>query len=139
MENPESVQPETASQPEAAAQPASTPRQLAPLPDVQLRMAAAASDDFATALENFTTESEEAAGEDHVIHGTVVKLTATHVVVDIGTKSEGMVPIAEVLDHEGKPKVPAGRCHRRHAGKGRDGRGVRQPLAPEGRAPARLG
>src|ERR1700675_393764 len=67
-----------------------------------------ASEDFASALENFTTESEEAVGEDRVIKGTVLKLTATHVVVDIGTKSEGMLPLAEVLDHEGKPKVKPG-------------------------------
>src|SRR5947207_15638495 len=69
---------------------------------------AAAADDFASALESFTTETEEAQGEDHVLKGTVVKLTGTHVVVDIGAKSEGMVPIAEVMDHEGKPKVQAG-------------------------------
>jgi small subunit ribosomal protein S1 len=70
--------------------------------------AAASSDDFAAALQNFETETEEAVGEDHVIKGTVVKLTATHVVVDIGAKSEGMVPIAEILDHEGKPKFEPG-------------------------------
>jgi small subunit ribosomal protein S1 len=67
-----------------------------------------ASEDFASALENFTTETEEAVGEDRVIKGTVLKLTATHVVVDIGTKSEGMLPLAEVLDHEGKPKFKPG-------------------------------
>ena len=70
--------------------------------------AAAGSDDFAAALQNFETETEEAVGEDHVIKGTVVKLTATHGVVDIGAKSEGMVPIAEILDHEGKPKFAPG-------------------------------
>src|SRR5208282_3881935 len=69
---------------------------------------AVASDDFAAALENFETETEEAVGDDHVIKGRVVKLTATHVVVDIGAKSEGMAPIAEVLDHEGKPKFQPG-------------------------------
>src|SRR5262249_2904909 len=69
---------------------------------------ATAPDDFASALENFTTETEEAEGEDHVIRGTVVKLTGTHVVVDIGAKSEGMVPIAEVLDHAGQPRFKAG-------------------------------
>jgi small subunit ribosomal protein S1 len=68
----------------------------------------AAADDFASALESFTTETEEAQGEDHVLKGTVVKLTGTHVVVDIGAKSEGMVPIAEVLDHAGQPKFKAG-------------------------------
>jgi small subunit ribosomal protein S1 len=66
------------------------------------------TDDFATALETFTPEPEAASGEDHVLKGTVLKITPTHVVVDIGAKSEGMVPIAEVLDHEGKPKVQAG-------------------------------
>ena len=70
--------------------------------------AGAASEDFAAALENYTTETEEAVGEDHVIKGTVVKLTATHVVVDIGAKSEGMLPIAEVLDHEGQPRFKPG-------------------------------
>ena len=67
-----------------------------------------AAEDFAAALETFTTEAEEAVGEDRVIRGTVLKLTPTHVVVDIGAKSEGMLPIAEVLDHEGKPKFQPG-------------------------------
>ena len=66
------------------------------------------SDDFAAALQNFETEAEESVGDDHVIKGTVVKLTATHVVVDIGAKSEGMAPIAEILDHDGKPKFQPG-------------------------------
>jgi small subunit ribosomal protein S1 len=67
-----------------------------------------ASEDFASALETFTTETEEAAGEDHVIKGTVLKLTPTHVVVDIGAKSEGMLPLSEVLDHEGKSRFQPG-------------------------------
>jgi small subunit ribosomal protein S1 len=66
------------------------------------------TEDFAAALENFTTETEEAVSEDHVLKGTVLKITPTHVVVDIGAKSEGMLPIAEVLDHEGKPKFSPG-------------------------------
>jgi small subunit ribosomal protein S1 len=67
-----------------------------------------AADDFASALESFTTESEELESDDHVLKGTVIKLTSMHVVVDIGAKSEGMVTIAEVMDHDGKPKVQAG-------------------------------
>jgi small subunit ribosomal protein S1 len=66
------------------------------------------AEDFASALESFTTESEEAAREDNVIKGTVLKITATHVVVDIGAKSEGMLPLAEVLDHTGNPKFKPG-------------------------------
>src|SRR6185312_14796460 len=67
-----------------------------------------AADDFASALESFTTETEELEGDDHVLKGTVVKITPTHVVVDIGAKSEGMLPVAEVADHEGKPKFQPG-------------------------------
>jgi small subunit ribosomal protein S1 len=70
--------------------------------------AAGSGEDFASALETFTTEAEEAVGEDRVIRGTVLKLTPTHVVVDIGAKSEGMLPIAEVLDHQGNPKFQPG-------------------------------
>jgi small subunit ribosomal protein S1 len=66
------------------------------------------NEDVASALENFTTETEETVGEDRVIKGTVLKLTSTHVVVDIGTKSEGMLPLSEVLDHEGNAKVKPG-------------------------------
>jgi small subunit ribosomal protein S1 len=80
----------------------------APSPAVTEAPVSATSDDFAAALENFTTETEESVGEDHVIKGTVVKLTPTHVVVDIGAKSEGMLPIAEVMDHEGKPRFQPG-------------------------------
>ncbi|MBV9573763.1 MAG: S1 RNA-binding domain-containing protein, partial [Acidobacteriales bacterium] len=69
---------------------------------------AAATDDFASALETFTTESREAVSEDNVLKGTVLKLTPTHVVVDIGAKSEGMLPLSEVLDHEGKPRFQPG-------------------------------
>ncbi|HEY7099748.1 MAG TPA: 30S ribosomal protein S1 [Terriglobales bacterium] len=66
------------------------------------------SEDFAQALENFTTETEEISGDDNVIKGTVLKLTPTHVVVDIGAKSEGMLPLSEVTDHEGKVKFQPG-------------------------------
>jgi len=68
------------------------------------------SDDFATALENFTAEqaAEQAANEDRVIKGTVLKVTPTHVVVDVGFKSEGLVPIADVQDHAGNVKVEPG-------------------------------
>ncbi len=66
------------------------------------------SDDFAAALHSFENETEEAVGDDHVIKGRVVKLTATHVVVDIGAKSEGMLPLAEIFDHENKPKFQPG-------------------------------
>jgi small subunit ribosomal protein S1 len=84
-----------------------TPENVAPENSAH-ETATAGSDDFAAALQNFETEAEESVGDDHVIKGTVVKLTATHVVVDIGAKSEGMAPIAEILDHEGKPRFQPG-------------------------------
>ena len=66
-------------------------------------------EDFATVLENFEAEQTESLADEHkVIAGTVLKLTDKHVVVDIGAKSEGLVPIAQVLDHEGKPRFKAG-------------------------------
>jgi len=107
LDAPETVQPSPSEAqnpaPEAAAlAPAEAPAAPAETPAV------AASDDFAAALENYTTETEEAVGDDHVIKGTVVKLTPTHVVVDIGAKSEGMLPLSEVLDHEGQPKFKPG-------------------------------
>src|SRR6202045_3345043 len=45
-------------------------------------------EDFATSLESYTLETEPAPSEDNVFKGTVIKITATHVVVDIGFKSE---------------------------------------------------
>ncbi|HEU5231876.1 MAG TPA: 30S ribosomal protein S1 [Terriglobales bacterium] len=68
--------------------------------------------DFAAALESFEAEQSaaEAAApaEDNVQKGTVVKLTDKYVVVDIGSKSEGMVPIAQVMGRDGQPKFQPG-------------------------------
>ncbi len=65
-------------------------------------------EDFAAALESYTLETEPAPSEDNVFKGTVIKITATHVVVDIGFKSEGLVPIAEVTDAHGNIKFAPG-------------------------------
>ncbi len=65
--------------------------------------------DFAAALESFEQEAEQmAAAEDQVLKGTVVNLTDKHVVVDVGFKSEGMVPLEQLLDRDGQPKVKPG-------------------------------
>ena len=68
--------------------------------------------DFAAALESFEAEQSaaEAAApaEDNVQKGTVVKLTDKYAVVDIGSKSEGMVPIAQVIGRDGQPKFKPG-------------------------------
>ena len=68
--------------------------------------------DFAAALESF--EAEQSAAEaaapadDHIQKGTVVKLTDKYVVVDVGSKSEGMVPIAQVMGRDGQPRFKPG-------------------------------
>jgi len=114
---PHSTGPALAEQPEPAPQLTAEPQEPVaetPAPAASAESsppeapAAPATEDFAAALESFTTETEEAVSEDHVIKGRVVKLTPTHVVVDVGAKSEGMLPIAEVLDHEGKPRFQPG-------------------------------
>jgi len=96
------------SKPDAAVE-AAAPVEAPPAAPVQEDAhATPAGEDFAAALETFTTETEEAVSDDSVIKGTVLKLTPTHVVVDIGAKSEGMLPLSEVLDHAGNPKVKPG-------------------------------
>jgi small subunit ribosomal protein S1 len=71
--------------------------------------------DFAAALANFDREqaAESAAAqnlttEEAVVSGTVIKITDKHVVVDIGLKSEGLIPLEQVLDINGAPKFKAG-------------------------------
>jgi len=68
--------------------------------------------DFAAALESFEAEqsaaAEAAPSDDKPIKGTVVKLTDKYVVVDVGSKSEGMVPIAQVIGRDGQPKFQSG-------------------------------
>ena len=71
--------------------------------------------DFAAALANFDREqaAESAAAqnlttEEVIVTGTVIKITDKHVVVDIGLKSEGLIPLEQVLDASGVPKFQAG-------------------------------
>ncbi len=68
--------------------------------------------DFAAALESFDREqAAEAASQqfdDNIVTGTVVKLTDKEVVVDVGLKSEGRIPLEQVLDHNGVSKLNPG-------------------------------
>ena len=71
------------------------------------------ADDFSAALEAFEREqaAEAAAVEaygDKVVSGTVIKQTEKHLVVDVGLKSEGLVPLEQVTDHTGAVKFTAG-------------------------------
>ncbi len=72
-------------------------------------------EDFAAALESFDREqaadkdaAQAMTAEESVITGTVVKITDKHVVIDIGLKSEGLIPLDQVLDHTGTPKFNVG-------------------------------
>ncbi len=67
------------------------------------------TEDFATALETFEQEqSEAAANEERVVKGTVISINQNYLVVDVGQKSEGVVPLSEVTDHEGNVKFQPG-------------------------------
>jgi len=70
-------------------------------------------EDFAAALESFDREqaaeaAAQAFDDSAIVSGTVIKLTDKHVVVDVVMKSEGLIPIEQVLDHTGQPKLKAG-------------------------------
>jgi small subunit ribosomal protein S1 len=93
---------ETHNQPQAAE--ANTPS--APRAEKEPSM-----EDFATALETFEQEqaqTEAALNEDQIVTGTVLKVTPQYVVVDIGYKSEGVIPVAEFTDHEGNVSIQRG-------------------------------
>ena len=72
-------------------------------------------EDFAKALESFDREqaaekdaAQSLTAEEAIVTGTVVKITDKHVVVDIGLKSEGLIPLEQVVDHTGTPKFNVG-------------------------------
>jgi small subunit ribosomal protein S1 len=70
-------------------------------------------DDFSAALEAFEREqaAEAAAVEaygDKIVTGTVIKQTEKHLVIDVGLKSEGLVPLEQVTDHTGAVKFQPG-------------------------------
>jgi small subunit ribosomal protein S1 len=91
---------------DSATPPAESAPAVAPRPEKEPSM-----EDFATALETFEQEqaqTEAALNEEQIVTGTVLKVTPQYVVVDIGYKSEGVVPVAELQDHEGNVRVQRG-------------------------------
>src|SRR5438128_2475187 len=46
--------------------------------------------------------------EGDIVHGKVLKVTPTEVVIDIGYKSEGLLPLGEVTGYHSEVKVKAG-------------------------------
>ncbi len=61
-------------------------------------------DDFKTLFE----ESMRSVKPGEVVKGTVVDVTPTHVVIDVGYKSEGQIPLEEFLDRKGEVQVKVG-------------------------------
>jgi small subunit ribosomal protein S1 len=82
-------------------------------PAAESRSASEPADDFSSALEAFEREqaAEAAAIEaygDKVVTGKVEKQTDKYLVVDVGLKSEGLVPLEQVTDHTGQVKFKPG-------------------------------
>ncbi|HZD41320.1 MAG TPA: 30S ribosomal protein S1 [Terriglobales bacterium] len=65
---------------------------------------AGGANDFETLFE----ESLRSVKPGGIVTGTVVGITATHVLIDVGYKSEGQVPLHEFMDREGNLQVKAG-------------------------------
>ena len=120
----ETLAPETAAEEVSSSAETQTPHENAPQTNASASQPAstdAASEpdydaaDFAAALANFdreqaadTAAAQSLTAEEAVVTGTVVKVTDKHVVVDIGLKSEGLIPIEQVLDLHGNPKFQTG-------------------------------
>src|ERR687892_157475 len=63
--------------------------------------------EFASMLEAYDDSFRNMA-EGEVVKGTVLKVTESHVVVDVGYKSEGLIPVHEFLDENGNITVQQG-------------------------------
>jgi small subunit ribosomal protein S1 len=64
--------------------------------------------DFGAMLETYEKESAVAKQEGEIVRGTVVGITDQNVIIDIGYKSEGIVPREEFLDRQGNLTVKRG-------------------------------
>ncbi len=115
----------TDAQPQAASEQATPASSPAPAQPASIAASSAphgfqaepeySDEDFAKALESFDREqaaekdaAQSLSTEESVVTGTVVKITDKHVVVDIGLKSEGLIPLEQVVDHTGAPKFNVG-------------------------------
>ncbi len=66
--------------------------------------ATGSGDDFQTLFE----KSMRSVKPGGLVRGRVVGITATHVMIDVGYKSEGQIPLQEFLDRQGKVQVNVG-------------------------------
>jgi small subunit ribosomal protein S1 len=65
------------------------------------------SDEYAQLLSLYDSSFRNLA-EGEVVKGTVLQVTASEVIVDVGYKSEGMIALDEFLDESGRITVQAG-------------------------------
>ncbi|MFN0111277.1 MAG: 30S ribosomal protein S1 [Blastocatellia bacterium] len=99
-----SAQPvQEASAPETAAVVSETAPETAETPEAAPEVAEAVDSedgdiDFATILDGFEKSHKYEINENELVKGRVVKITDQVVVIDVGYKSEGIVPIAEFKD-----------------------------------------
>ena len=63
--------------------------------------------EYAQLLDSYDTSFRNIA-EGEVVKGTVLKVTASEVVVDVGYKSEGIIAVTEFLDEQGEVTVQPG-------------------------------
>jgi small subunit ribosomal protein S1 len=63
--------------------------------------------EYARLLDMYDTSFRNIA-EGEVVKGTVLKVTASEVIVDVGYKSEGIIPVSEFIDENGQVTVQPG-------------------------------
>jgi small subunit ribosomal protein S1 len=63
--------------------------------------------EYARLLDSYDSSFRNIA-EGEVVKGTVLKVTASEVIVDVGYKSEGIIQVSEFLDENGEVTVQAG-------------------------------
>src|SRR5499427_1563818 len=64
-------------------------------------------DEYSRLLDEYDSSFRNIA-EGEVVKGTVLKVTPSEVIVDVGYKSEGMIPIDEFVDENGEITVQPG-------------------------------
>lgn len=94
---------EASSEQQTETKPASeTPASNSPEPEAE------SGGDFSAMLENYEKESAASKQEGEIIRGMVVGISEQNVLIDIGYKSEGVVPREEFLDRQGNLTVKRG-------------------------------
>ncbi len=76
--------------------------------DLDTRAQSAPEESFGDILSEFEGSHRRTEGRGESRQGTVVAVTGDSAVVDIGFKTEGVIPLEEFLDASGKPDVKRG-------------------------------